>query len=259
MTALSVNINKIAILRNSRGGDEPSVLRAAKAAIDAGAHGITVHPRPDQRHITPDDVDALAVLCKQRGVEYNIEGNPFAPARGSYPGLMALIERTKPTQATLVPDGDAQLTSDHGFDLQKDATRLKPYIDQLRQWGVRVSIFMDAGTSDLELAKAIGVDRIEIYTGPFAEQFAAGNAEQALAACRDSALSAQALGIGVNAGHDLSQENLVMFLANVPNVLEVSIGHALISEALYAGLDATVENYLTICVGAHRDAPAHNG
>jgi pyridoxine 5-phosphate synthase len=246
MTALSVNVNKIAVLRNSRGGDEPSVLYAAKAAIDAGAHGITVHPRPDQRHITPNDVDALAVLCSQRGVEYNIEGNPFAPARGSYPGLIALIERTKPTQATLVPDGDGQLTSDHGFDLQKDAARLKPYIEQLRQWGVRVSIFMDAGTPDLALAKEIGVQRIELYTGPFAEQFAAGNAEQALVACRDSALSAQALGIGVNAGHDLSQKNLSTFLRHVPNVLEVSIGHALIGEALYAGLDATVKNYLAI-------------
>ncbi len=247
MTALSVNVNKIAILRNSRGGSEPSVLRAAKAAIVAGAHGITVHPRPDQRHITPEDVDALAVLCKQHHVEYNIEGNPFAPARGSYPGLMALIERTKPTQATLVPDGDGQLTSDHGFDLQKDAGRLKPFITQLRKWGVRVSIFMDAGTSDLELAKAMGVDRIELYTGPFAEQFAAGNAEKALALCQDSATKALALGIGVNAGHDLSQENLAAFLANVPNVLEVSIGHALIGEALYAGLDATIKNYLVIC------------
>lgn len=247
MTALSVNVNKIAILRNSRGGSEPSVLQAAKAAIDAGAHGITVHPRPDQRHITPDDVDALAKLCKQRGVEYNIEGNPFAPARGNYPGLMALIERSKPTQATLVPDSDGQLTSDHGFDLHKDAERLKPYIAQLRQWGVRVSIFMDAGTQDLALAKALGVDRIELYTGPFAEQFAAGNAEHALVACRDSALTAQALGIGVNAGHDLSQENLAEFLANVPNVLEVSIGHALIGEALYAGLDTTIKNYLMIC------------
>ncbi len=247
MTALSVNVNKIAILRNSRGGSEPSVLHAAEAAIDAGAHGITVHPRPDQRHITPDDVVTLAALCKQRGVEYNIEGNPFAPARGSYPGLMALIERTKPTQATLVPDGDGQLTSDHGFDLQNDAERLKPYIAQLRQWGVRVSIFMDAGTQDLALAKALGVDRIELYTGPFAEQFANGNAECALSACRESAAKAQALGIGVNAGHDLSQENLAEFLANVPNVLEVSIGHALIGEALYAGLDATIKNYLVIC------------
>jgi pyridoxine 5-phosphate synthase len=247
MTALSVNVNKIAVLRNSRGGDEPSVLHAASAAIEAGAHGITVHPRPDQRHITPDDVDALAVLCKQHGVEYNIEGNPFAPARGNYPGLMALIERTKPTQATLVPDGDGQLTSDHGFDLQKDAERLRPFIQQLHQWGVRVSIFMDAGTPDLDLAKAIGVDRIELYTGPFAEQFAAGNAEQAIAACRESALAAQTLGIGVNAGHDLSQDNLYLFLAQVPNVLEVSIGHALIGEALYAGLDATVKNYVAIC------------
>lgn len=247
MTALSVNVNKIAILRNSRGGDVPSVLRAAKAALDAGAHGITVHPRPDQRHITPDDVDTLAALCKQRGVEFNIEGNPFAPARGSYPGLMALIERTKPTQATLVPDGDGQLTSDHGFDLQKDAERLKPYIQQLQQWRVRVSIFMDAGTPDLNLAKQIGVDRIELYTGPFAEQFASGNAEQALMACRDLARKIQALGIGVNAGHDINQENLAMFLSQVPNVLEVSIGHALISEALYAGLDTTVKNYLAIC------------
>ncbi len=247
MTALSVNVNKIAVLRNSRGGNEPSVLHAAKAAIDAGAHGITVHPRPDQRHITPEDVNALAVLCAQRGVEYNIEGNPFAPARGSYPGLMDLIERTKPTQATLVPDGDGQLTSDHGFDLQKDAERLKPYIAQLRQWGVRVSIFMDAGTPDLALAKALGVDRIELYTGPFAEQFAAGHAEHTLALCRDSATKAQALGIGVNAGHDLSQENLAAFLLQVPNVLEVSIGHALIGEALYAGFDATIKNYLVIC------------
>ena len=251
MTALSVNVNKIAILRNSRGGNEPCVLRAAKAVLDAGAHGITVHPRPDQRHITPDDVDALAMLCKQRGVEYNIEGNPFAPPRGNYPGLMALLERTKPSQATLVPDGDGQLTSDHGFDLQKDAERLKPYIHQLQKWGIRVSIFMDAGTPDLALAKQIGVDRIELYTGPFAEQCAAGNAEQALMACQDSATKAQALGIGVNAGHDLSQENLFLFLSQVPNVLEVSIGHALISEALYAGLDVTVKNYLAICNASH--------
>lgn len=249
MTALSVNVNKIAILRNSRGGNEPCILRAANAALDAGANGITVHPRPDQRHITPDDVDVLAILCKQRGVEYNIEGNPFAPERGNYPGLMALIERTKPTQATLVPDGDGQLTSDHGFDLQKDAERLIPYIQQLKQCGVRVSIFMDAGTPDLVLAKQIGVDRIELYTGPFAEQFELGDASQALALCRKTAEQAQALGIGVNAGHDLSQENLLLFLSQVPNVLEVSIGHALIGEALYAGLEPTVKKYLAICRG----------
>ena len=247
MTALSVNVNKIAVLRNSRGGTEPSVRRAAETAIAAGAQGITVHPRPDQRHITPDDVDALAGLCRQHAVEYNIEGNPFAPARGSYPGLMALIERTRPSQATLVPDGDGQLTSDHGFNLRSDAEKLSPYIRQLKQWGVRVSVFMDAGTPDLALAKQLGIDRIELYTGPFAEQFEHGDAAPVLAMCRQTALQAQALGIGVNAGHDLTQDNLGRFLATVPNVLEVSIGHALIGEALYAGLDATVKRYLAIC------------
>jgi pyridoxine 5-phosphate synthase len=247
MTALSVNVNKIAVLRNSRGGQEPSVLKAAEAVIRSGAHGITVHPRPDQRHITPEDVDTLARLCRDRGVEYNIEGNPFAPARGGYPGLLALIERTRPTQATLVPDGDSQLTSDHGFDLARDAERLQPYVQQLRAWGIRVSIFMDAGTPGLALAKSIGVDRIELYTGPFAEQFEHGDAAAALALCRQTALQAHVLGIGVNAGHDLSQANLGAFLASVPNVLEVSIGHALIGEALYDGLDTTVKNYLAIC------------
>lgn len=246
MTALSVNVNKIAVLRNSRGGSEPSVLAAAQCAISAGAHGITVHPRPDQRHITPEDVDVLARLCRERGVEYNIEGNPFAPARGDYPGLMALIERTRPTQATLVPDGDGQITSDHGFDLRADGARLQPYVQQLRAWGVRVSIFMDAGTPDLALAKALGIDRIELYTGPYAEAFAHGDAAAA-AACARTAAEAQALGIGVNAGHDLSQANLGAFLRMVPAVLEVSIGHALIGEALYDGLEATVRHYLAIC------------
>jgi pyridoxine 5-phosphate synthase len=247
MTALSVNVNKIAVLRNSRGGDEPSVLKAAQTAIAAGAHGITVHPRPDQRHITPVDVLALAPLCRRLGVEYNIEGNPFAPARGSYPGLMELIRQARPTQATLVPDSDGQLTSDHGFDLRQDADRLRPYLRQLNDLGVRISVFMDAGSPDLALAKQLGIARIELYTGPFAEQFAQGDAAPALALCRQSALQAQALGISVNAGHDLSQDNLGLFLASVPNVLEVSIGHALIGEALYDGLDTTVKRYLAIC------------
>ena len=247
MTALSVNVNKIAVLRNSRGDAEPSVLNAAHTCILAGANGITVHPRPDQRHIKPEDVFELAALCQQHGVEYNIEGNPFAPARGSYPGLMSLIEQTKPTQATLVPDGDGQLTSDHGFNLQTDVEKLIPYIQQLKQWGVRVSIFMDAGSPDLELAKQIGVDRIEIYTGPFAKQCELGNATEAIELCAQTALQAKALGIGVNAGHDLNQDNLGLFLSQVPNVLEVSIGHALISEALYDGLDTTVKRYLAIC------------
>ena len=246
MTSLSVNVNKIAVLRNSRGSAEPSVLKAAETAIAAGAHGITVHPRPDQRHITPADVDALAQLCRKQGAEYNIEGNPFAPARGDYPGLMALIERTRPTQATLVPDGDGQITSDHGFDLRADGARLQPYVQQLHDWGVRVSIFMDAGTPDLALAKWLGIDRIELYTGHYAEAFAHGDSSAA-AACARTAAEARVLGIGVNAGHDLNQANLGVFLSTVPSVLEVSIGHALIGEALYQGLETTVRNYLAIC------------
>lgn len=247
MTALSVNVNKIAVLRNSRGGDEPSVRLAAATAIAAGANGITVHPRPDQRHIRPDDVDTLSGLCREQRVEYNIEGNPFAPARGDYPGLMALIERTRPSQATLVPDNDGQLTSDHGFDLARDGEQLRPYLQQLREWGIRISIFMDAGTRDLEIAKTLGVDRIELYTGPFAESYQNGDASEALDLCAQTALQAQSLGIGVNAGHDLSQDNLAAFLHHVPRVLEVSIGHALIGEALYDGLDKTVRRYLAIC------------
>lgn len=247
MTALSVNVNKIAVLRNSRGGNEPSVLAAAQCAISAGAHGITVHPRPDRRHIRPDDVYALAELCRAQGVEYNIEGNPFAPPQDGYPGLMALIKQTRPTQATLVPDSDSQITSDHGFDLQRDGERLQPYIAELQQLGVRVSIFVDAGTPDLAIAKAIGVDRIELYTGPYAEAFAAGNAAAEVTRCAQTAIQAQALGIGVNAGHDLSQANLAEFLAGVPHVLEVSIGHALIGEALYDGLALTVSRYRRLC------------
>lgn len=251
MTCLSVNVNKVAVLRNSRGGGEPSVLAAANAAIEAGAQGITVHPRPDLRHIRPDDVTALAELVRGR-VEYNLEGNPFAPARGDYPGFLALVDRHRPTQATLVPDGDNQLTSDHGFDLARDADRLRPIIDALRAMGVRVSLFMDAGSASLERAAEIGADRIELYTGPFAHAHARGDAGAALALCRETAMRAQALGLGVNAGHDLSQANLAAFLKGVPGVLEVSIGHALIGEALHAGLGATVRAYLDVIRGVER-------
>ena len=175
MTVLSVNVNKVAVLRNSRGGSEPSVRQAAETVIGAGAGGITVHPRPDLRHIRPDDVAALAELCRGR-VEFNIEGNPFAPARGAYPGLLALVAATRPQQVTLVPDGDGQLTSDHGFDLRRDSARLRPLIARLRDGGARVALFMDAGASALELAAEIGAERIELYTGPFAEAHAAGAA-----------------------------------------------------------------------------------
>lgn len=245
MTLLSVNLNKIAVLRNSRGGTEPSVIQAAQTCIEAGCGGITVHPRPDQRHIRPDDVAALAQVLRGR-VEYNIEGNPFAPARGSYPGLIELARQVRPTQVTLVPDSDGQITSDHGFDLAADADRLRPLVTELRGLGCRVSLFVDAGAQGFEHALAIGVQRIEIYTGPYAEAFAEGDARDALALCADTARRAQQAGLAVNAGHDLSQANLGTFKAAIPGLAEVSIGHALIGEALYEGLATTVRNYLQI-------------
>ncbi|MDG2524061.1 pyridoxine 5'-phosphate synthase [Stenotrophomonas sp. HITSZ_GD] len=245
-TLLSVNVNKIAVLRNSRGGQDPDVVRAAVACLDAGAHGITVHPRPDQRHIRADDVYALSALTRRRGVEFNIEGNPFAPPREGYPGFVALCRQTRPAQATLVPDGDGQLTSDHGFDFGRDAERLAPLIAELREIGCRVSLFVDPGCPGLAEAARIGAHRVELYTGPYAEAFANGTPDEALALFADTARRAQALGLGVNAGHDLSQANLGAFVATVPEVLEVSIGHALIGEALYDGLDHTVRAYLDL-------------
>jgi len=248
MTKLSVNINKIAVLRNSRGGAEPDVCAAAEACIVAGAHGITVHPRPDQRHVRPDDVHAIATMLRNR-VEFNIEGNAFAPPRGSYPGLLALAHATRPAQCTLVPDGDAQLTSDHGFDLRADAARLAPLIAQLKATGCRVSLFVDTDVVELERAAEIGADRVEMYTGPYALAHARGDFQRALAACVDCAGRARAVGLGVNAGHDLSQTNLADLVGAIPWLDEVSIGHALIGEALYAGLDATVKAYLRLLAG----------
>ena len=245
MTLLSVNVNKVAVLRNSRGGNLPSVLEAATVAISAGAGGITVHPRPDQRHIRPDDVFALAKLVANK-VEFNIEGNPFAPARDEYPGLLALVRETRPTQVTLVPDNDGQITSDHGFNLSHDAERLRAVIAALKPHCERISLFVDQDVENLAIAKDVGADRIEIYTGPFADSFEHGNAEHALNACLATALQAQSLGLGVNAGHDLNQKNLVAFLAALPMTKEVSIGHALFNEALYDGLFATVQNYLRV-------------
>ncbi len=245
MTLLSVNVNKIAVLRNSRGGAEPDVVAAAKTCIACGAHGITVHPRPDQRHIRPADVCALAPLCIG-GVEFNIEGNGFASARGDYPGLLALVRETRPAQCTLVPDSDAQITSDHGFDLRADANRLKSLIADLKAVGTRVSLFVDAGCADVERAAKVGADRIEIYTGPYAHAFAKGDCARELADCVDTAQRAKNAGLGVNAGHDLNQANLGTFCKAIPFLAEVSIGHALISEALYAGLEPTVRAYLKI-------------
>lgn len=245
MTVLSVNVNKIAVLRNSRGGREPDVVDAARTCLDAGAHGITVHPRPDARHIRADDVLALAALTREYGVELNLEGNPFAPPREGYPGFHALCAQAQPAQATLVPDSDAQLTSDHGFDFTREPEVLRSHVAALQTLGCRVSLFLDAG-SDTAAAAATGAERIELYTGPYARAFEDGDISQALSACADTARAAQAAGVGVNAGHDLSQTNLRAFLAGVPDVLEVSIGHALIGEAVYAGLALTVQRYLAI-------------
>lgn len=248
MTVLSVNVNKIAVLRNSRGGAAPDVVRAARTCLDARAHGITVHPRPDARHVRHDDVLALSALCRERGVEFNLEGNPFAPPRSGYPGFLALCEQARPAQATLVPDGDGQLTSDHGFDFERDADALRPLVASLHELGCRVSLFADASAA-MDAAAATGADRVELYTGPFAAAFAAGDPHPALQQCADAARRAQASGLGVNAGHDLSQANLPSFLAAVQGVAEVSIGHALVDEALYAGLEPTVRAYLRILAG----------
>lgn len=245
-TTFSVNLNKIAVLRNARGGTEPDLERAAETCIAAGCGGITVHPRPDRRHITAQDVALLATLTRDR-VEFNIEGNPFAAPRVGYPGLVELVRQARPAQATLVPDSDGQLTSDHGFDLARDVPRLAPLVAALVAAGSRVSLFVDAGHAEgFEQARDIGVARVEIYTGPYAHAFALGDFADQLALCAQTARRAAAAGLGVNAGHDLDQKNLATFKQAIPNLAEVSIGHAFIGEALYDGLDRTVRNYLAI-------------
>jgi pyridoxine 5-phosphate synthase len=262
MTLLSVNLNKIALLRNSREGNNPSVLEFAKMAIEFGADGLTIHPRPDQRHIRVNDVYELSTFVKalkdqKRDIEFNIEGNPFAPAISSgndttampaYPGLLPLIENTRPEQATLVPDTDDQLTSDHGFDLTKDGERLAPIIQKIQSWGVRCCLFMDPDLQQIKLAQELNVDRIELYTGPYAASHLAST--EGLDACleqyRQAAEYAVDLGIGVNAGHDLNLDNLAQFLA-IGNIAEVSIGHALTIDALLNGYKSTIVDYSKAC------------
>ncbi len=244
MIALSVNVNKIALIRNSRAGNHPDVVAHARTCIDAGADGITVHPRPDQRHIRPDDVLELGQLTAQfPDVEFNIEGNPFAPPQGSYPGLIALVKQTHAQQCTLVPDSSEQLTSDHGFDLTRSSDSLKPVIKQLKALGVRISLFMDPDIEQISLAEQLGVERIELYTGPYATAW--HNVElrdELYAQYYAAAQHATTIGLGVNAGHDLNLGNLARF-AQIPGLLEVSIGHALIVDAIDMGLYKTVQAY----------------
>lgn len=248
-TALSVNLNKIALIRNSREGEYPSVVRFAETCLAAGADGITVHPRPDQRHIRPSDVRNLcALVSRHPGIEFNIEGNPFAESQSGYPGFMALVEENRPHQCTLVPDSNDQLTSDHGFDLSLQAEKLQPIIDQLHQWGCRVSLFMDPDPRQIELAATIGADRIELYTGPYAEahQQRLESLPNWLARYQEAATCAVDSGLGVNAGHDLNLSNLPRFL-QCGDILEVSIGHALTVDALTMGMSEAIKRYKKIC------------
>jgi pyridoxine 5-phosphate synthase len=237
MTKLSVNLNKVALLRNSRTIGIPSVIRAAELCIEGGAQGITVHPRPDERHIRRSDVRELAVLLREHpDIEYNIEGNPF-------PEFMDLVAEVRPHQVTLVPDAPGAVTSDHGWQLAESAERLEPLIAQLARGGARVILFMDVTSDEWALAKGLGADRVELYTEPYAAAHARGDASAALAQCIAASEGATRAGLGVNAGHDLNLRNLPDF-RRVPNVLEVSIGHALIADALERGLPATVRAYL---------------
>jgi len=252
--ALSVNLNKVALLRNARDLDLPSVERAARICLDAGADGITVHPRPDGRHIRPPDVPSLAALLAGTDEEFNIEGNPFAEAEDGYPGFIALIEQAVEAggvaQCTLVPDALGQRTSDHGWTLPDDTERLAPVIERLKKLGVRVSLFMDADVEAMAAAAETGADRVELYTEPYARAFDEGEPAAEVARFADAARAAHAAGLGVNAGHDLNLDNLGPFVADVPHVLEVSIGHALTADALWLGLDAAVRAYQHVLADA---------
>ena len=233
MTKLSVNINKIATLRNARGGDVPSVTQVAIDLQNFGAQGITIHPRPDERHITKKDVYDLKPLVN---TEFNIEGNPHRP-------FINMVLEVKPEQVTLVPDSDDAITSNAGWDCEYNLEFLKLVIAEFKDAGIRTSIFLDPNPKMVKFAKEIGTDRIELYTESYATNYSK-NREEAIKPYIETAIEAEKLGIGVNAGHDLNLENLKYFADNIPNLLEVSIGHALISEALYMGMENTVQAYL---------------
>ena len=236
--ALSVNLNKVALVRNTRHLGIPSVARAATLCLQAGAQGITVHPRPDARHIRADDVRDLHELLKAwPQVEFNIEGNPFH-------NLMDFVREYRPHQVTLVPDSEGQFTSDHGWDMAADAKRLRPVIEEAQSLGARVSLFMDPLADAMRAVKDAGADRIELYTEGFARAFGTPHQDAVLAQYAKSAQAALDCGLGVNAGHDLNRDNLTLFLRAVTGVSEVSIGHAFIADALELGYAGATHEYL---------------
>ncbi|WP_372794796.1 pyridoxine 5'-phosphate synthase [Lutibacter sp.] len=232
MTKLSVNVNKIATLRNSRGGDYPNVVKVSSDIERFGAEGITIHPRPDERHIRYQDAYDLKKIVT---TEFNIEGNPI-------PKFMEMVLAIRPTQVTLVPDSIDAITSNAGWDTIRNQSFLKEIIAEFKLKGIRTSIFIDTDLKLIEAAATTGADRIELYTEDFATQFGLGNKE-AIKPYTESALLAAELGLGVNAGHDLSLDNIQFFAENIPNLLEVSIGHALITESLYLGLENVINMY----------------
>ena len=251
-TALSINLNKIALIRNSRDGDYPNVVAHARHCLQAGAHGITVHPRPDQRHIRVHDCRDINNFLGNEfpQTEFNIEGNPFADATLSlrqgiedYPGFIAIVAENRPAQVTLVPDNNSQLTSDHGFDLRRDGDRLAPVIQQLKALGCRISLFMDPDAEQIRLARQVGADRIELYTGPYAAGFHSADQQALFKRYAKAAEVAAEENLGLNAGHDLNLDNLPLF-ASIPTLLEVSIGHAFTVDAIQYGLQETVKRYL---------------
>ncbi|MDT8428380.1 MAG: pyridoxine 5'-phosphate synthase [Pseudomonadales bacterium] len=240
MTVFSANVNKIALLRNSRGNDYPSLPDFIVRLLELGVRGITVHPRPDQRHVTRQDVRAISALLRQyQQVEFNIEGYPSEE-------FLALVLEVRPAQCTLVPDEPGQLTSDHGWDVVANRELLQEITTRLRDAGIRSSLFMDPNPKLMSAARATGTDRVELYTEEYARAFGTARENAVFARYRDTALQAAAIGLGVNAGHDLNQDNLPGFL-RIPGIEEVSIGHAMVVESLYQGLTQVIGSYLAIC------------
>lgn len=245
---LSVNLNKVALLRNSRGAKNPCPIVAANACIDAGVQGLTLHWREDERHTRRDDVIAMCALAKERGVEFNLEGDQRAE-------LTELALEIRPTQFTLVPVTPGEVTSDHGWDLPAQRDVVAPIMDRINAAGIRSAIFMDADAADMKHAAATGTQRVEIYTEPYADAFGTADQEREYVRLKECCVEAAAQGLGVNAGHDLDLRNMPLIGQGIAEMLEVSIGHALLADALYLGLAETIARYLKVCAGETVEAP----